>query len=136
MPRNGVDFHQPIGAALRQARTIRGKSQQQVATAVDVARISYLQWEQDRTHPTPGNLKKVCDYLEVDIESVLAGEVRLLHGGLGMTDTTQGDSGAEGIERLFCLMTELARQDIGFAPDREQAMKWLATRAGLGKLLR
>ena len=74
---------QDIGARIRASREDQGWTQDQLAAAVGVSRSAVAQWETGRTGQITGNLSRIADVLEVNVEYLMygndkraAGEVR------------------------------------------------------------
>ena len=60
---------QGIGARIRMARRERGLTQDDLADQVGVSRSAVAQWETGRTGQITGNLSRIADVLEVNVES-------------------------------------------------------------------
>src|ERR1700722_7040670 len=72
-----------IGERIRSARRERGLTQDDLADQVGVSRSAVAQWETGRTGQITGNLSRIADVLEVNVEYLMygndkraAGEVR------------------------------------------------------------
>jgi transcriptional regulator with XRE-family HTH domain len=115
-----------LGEAIKKARKLRGKTQQETADAVGVSRPSLTQWEQDLTNPSIPNLKKLCEFLEIDSGTLLAGSVK-------PDDRTEPKTSVDeaAIGETLDMVSAVVSRDIGFAPTREQALRWLLKKAGI-----
>jgi transcriptional regulator with XRE-family HTH domain len=115
-----------MGAAIRNARKLRGKTQQETADALGISRPSLTQWEKDLTHPSIPNLTKLCEFLQIDSGALLEGSIKVE----SRTGPEPGDHDAS-IGETLDMVCAVASRDIGFAPSREQALRWLLKKAGL-----
>lgn len=113
-----------IGDAIKAARKMRDKSQQEVADALGIARPSLTQWERDITHPSVSNLKGLCDFLQISADSLLSGVVTTVDRPSASADDNEADN-------TLGLVCRAAEREIGFAPSRDQALRWLIKKAGI-----
>jgi transcriptional regulator with XRE-family HTH domain len=63
-----------IGNRIRTGRLDRGLTQDQLATAVGVSRSAVAQWETGRSGQVTGNLSRIAQVLEVNVEHLMFGE--------------------------------------------------------------
>lgn len=120
-----------LGERIRAARKRRGKTQQDVADALGLARPSVLQWEKSITNPSLRNLQKFCDYLEIEIESVVGDD---FIGRTIVHDPSDEDI-ARSTLKLIDRIRAVATTEIGFEPTRDQALKWLVKKGGIEDLI-
>jgi transcriptional regulator with XRE-family HTH domain len=113
-----------LGQRIRDVRKARGKTQQEAADYVGIARPSLVGWEKDTTKPTLENLTKLCKFLNVDAAALLDGTV--------LNSATQADTGPVAVRDILGLVRIVAARDIGFEPTPEQALRWLVKKAGIG----
>ena len=64
---------QDIGTRIRMARRERGLTQDDLADQVGVSRSAVAQWETGRTGQITGNLSRIADVLEVNVEYLMFG---------------------------------------------------------------
>lgn len=114
-----------MGQAIRKARKLRNKTQEETAAALGVSRPSMTQWERDITHPSVPNLKKLCDFLQVDAEALMAGVVNP-HDVHNAHQTERED-----INQTLGLVCAVLEREIGFSPSQDQALRWLIKKAGV-----
>ena len=62
-----------IGSAIRQLRESRKMTQEELAKVAGVSTQSVSSWELNNSTPRMGVLKKLADYFEVDVASIVAG---------------------------------------------------------------
>lgn len=55
-----------LGKRLKEARELRGKSQDEVGKAAGISRAAVAQWESGVTAPTVDKLEKICELLDAD----------------------------------------------------------------------
>ncbi|WP_164512072.1 helix-turn-helix domain-containing protein [Lacticaseibacillus daqingensis] len=67
-----------IGQRLMQARKAQGLTQQQVATACNVARQTVSSWEAGRTYPDIESIIRLADLLQLSLDELLRPEGELL----------------------------------------------------------
>jgi transcriptional regulator with XRE-family HTH domain len=77
---------QDIGIRIRATRRERGLTQDELADRVGVSRSAVAQWETGRTGQVTGNLSRIADVLEVNVEYLLYGEDKHAAG-----EARQGD---------------------------------------------
>jgi transcriptional regulator with XRE-family HTH domain len=65
---------QDIGARIRAARLVNGMTQDQLAVKVGVSRSAVAQWETGRTGQITGNLSRIAQALEVNVEHLMYAE--------------------------------------------------------------
>jgi transcriptional regulator with XRE-family HTH domain len=115
-----------VGQRIRAARKKQDKTQQEVADALGLARVSILQWEKDITNPAIPNLRKLCDYLHVDVEAILNG---------GAPSSEDADASTASYSAAPIGLLEIVRAvvgaELGFEPTAEQALRWLTKKAGV-----
>ena len=75
-----------IGKRIREARRDRGVTQDELADQVGVSRSAVAQWETGRTGQITGNLSRIADALEVNVEYFMYGDDKRAPG-----DVRQGD---------------------------------------------
>src|ERR1700712_1936928 len=63
-----------IGARIRAARLESGMTQDQLAVKVGVSRSAVAQWETGRTGQVTGNLSRIGQALEVNVEHLMYGD--------------------------------------------------------------
>lgn len=63
--------HNALGSLLVAARKQMKLTQQQVADTLGVSRVAVGQWESGTTTPATSNLLRVCQLLDLNIESAL-----------------------------------------------------------------
>jgi len=128
-------MEQTLGSAIKAARKLRGKTQKQVSDSLGVSRPSFTLWENDVNNPSVDNLRKLCDYLAVDAEALLAGTVKEVDRKLAASSGTvpsRATVGAEGgVDETLAAIRAAAEADIGFMPTTEQALRWLVKKAGI-----
>jgi len=112
---------QTMGQAIKQARKMRGATQEALAAALGVTRAAITQWEKDLTHPTIPKLLKLGDFLKVDAGALVLGRV--------ISDEVRHVSYSEQLPPAIKRVAEAARQEIGFEPTSDQALRWLAKKA-------
>jgi transcriptional regulator with XRE-family HTH domain len=115
-----------LGATIKAARLSRGKTQEETAAGIGIARPSLAQWEGGRTNPSIQNLQKLCGFLGISLPDLMAGTVTP-HGE--QHEDVPGD--AAELERTLGLIRKAAERDIGFSPTSDQALRWLVKKAGL-----
>lgn len=120
-----------LGERIREARKRRGKTQQDVADALGLARPSVLQWEKGITNPSLRNLQKFCDYLEIEIESVVGDDFI----GRTIEHEPSNEDIARSTLKLIDRIRAVATTEIGFEPTRDQALKWLVKKGGIEDLI-
>ncbi len=77
---------QDIGTRIRVARRNRGLTQDELADQVGVSRSAVAQWETGRTGQVTGNLSRIADILEVNVEFLMHGDEKRAVG-----EVRQGD---------------------------------------------
>lgn len=77
---------QDIGARIRAARRERGMTQDELSERVGVSRSAVAQWETGRAGQVTGNLSRIADVLEVNVEYLMYGDDKRAVG-----DVRQGD---------------------------------------------
>ncbi len=75
-----------IGVRIRAARRERGLTQDELANIVGVSRSAVAQWETGRTGQVTGNLSRIADALEVNVEYLVYGDDKR-----AMVEARQGD---------------------------------------------
>jgi len=60
-----------FGNHLRELRAQKGYTQEQVAKALDINRTTYTKYETGVTQPDLYALKKLCELLEIDYNTIL-----------------------------------------------------------------
>jgi transcriptional regulator with XRE-family HTH domain len=65
---------QDIGARIRVARREHGLTQDELADRVGVSRSAVAQWETGRTGQVTGNLSRIADALQVNVEFLMVGD--------------------------------------------------------------
>lgn len=63
-----------LGDRLRQARELRGGSQDELGRAAGVTRAAVAQWEKGTTAPTADKIEDICDFLDCDPVWLLTGK--------------------------------------------------------------
>ena len=56
---------------LKNIRKLRGFSQKQVASKLNVVESCYANWEQGRTEPSISMLRKICEIFNISIEELI-----------------------------------------------------------------
>jgi transcriptional regulator with XRE-family HTH domain len=77
---------QDIGTRIRATRRERGLTQDDLADQVGVSRSAVAQWETGRTGQVTGNLSRIADALEVNVEYLMHGDDKRAAG-----EVRQGD---------------------------------------------
>ena len=77
---------QDIGTRISTIRRERGLTQDELADQVGVSRSAVAQWETGRTGQVTGNLSRIADALEVNVEYLMYGNDKRAAG-----DVRQGD---------------------------------------------
>lgn len=80
-----------LGTRLKEARELRGKSQDEVGKAAGVSRAAVAQWEKGTTAPTADKLEPICELLDAD-------PVWLITGAHGKW--SKGAKGAVGVATI------------------------------------
>lgn len=75
-----------IGKRIREARRDRGVTQDELADQVGVSRSAVAQWETGRAGQITGNLSRIAEALEVNVEYLMYGDDKRAPG-----DVRQGD---------------------------------------------
>jgi len=75
-----------IGTRIRTTRRERGITQEELADKVGVSRSAVAQWETGRTGQVTGNLSRIAEALEVNVEYLMYGDDKFAAG-----DVRQGD---------------------------------------------
>ncbi len=75
-----------IGTRISTTRRERGLTQDELADLVGVSRSAVAQWETGRTGQVTGNLSRIADVLEVNVEYLMYGNDKRAAG-----DVRQGD---------------------------------------------
>ncbi len=75
-----------IGTRISTTRRERGLTQDELADLVGVSRSAVAQWETGRTGQVTGNLSRIADALEVNVEYLMYGNDKRAAG-----DVRQGD---------------------------------------------
>jgi len=75
-----------IGTRIRAARRNRGLTQDQLAERVGVSRSAVAQWETGRTGQVTGNLSRIAEVLDVNVEYMMSGDDKR-----GAAEARQGD---------------------------------------------
>ena len=65
---------QDIGTRIRAVRRDRGLTQDDLADRVGVSRSAVAQWETGRTGQITGNLSRIADVLEINVEFLMYGD--------------------------------------------------------------
>jgi transcriptional regulator with XRE-family HTH domain len=65
---------QAIGTRIRALRAERGLTQDQFAHQIGVSRSAIAQWETGRTGQVTGNLSRIAEVLEVNVEYLMYGD--------------------------------------------------------------
>jgi transcriptional regulator with XRE-family HTH domain len=112
-----------LGQRIQHRRKLCGRTQQEAADFVGVARPSLVQWEKDITNPTLPNLTKLCQFLEIEVSALLAADY------LNLAPLKSEEPVAAG--SVLSLISIIAGRDIGFEPTAEQTLRWLIKKAGL-----
>lgn len=63
-----------LGEQLKSLRKRAKVTQDELAEAIDVKRLSIIHWENDHTEPSAKNLKSLSDFFKVDVLSLVGGE--------------------------------------------------------------
>ena len=77
---------QDIGTRISTIRRERGLTQDELADQVGVSRSAVAQWETGRTGQVTGNLSRIADVLEVNVEYLVHGDDKRAAG-----EVLQGD---------------------------------------------
>ncbi|MGD0108324.1 MAG: helix-turn-helix transcriptional regulator [Rhodopila sp.] len=77
---------QDIGTRISTIRRERGLTQDELADQVGVSRSAVAQWETGRTGQVTGNLSRIADVLEVNVEYLVYGDNKRAAG-----EVRQGD---------------------------------------------
>jgi len=77
---------QDIGTRISTIRRERGLTQDELADQVGVSRSAVAQWETGRTGQVTGNLSRIADVLEVNVEYLVHGDDKRAAG-----EVRQGD---------------------------------------------
>jgi len=77
---------QDIGTRISTIRRERGLTQDELADQVGVSRSAVAQWETGRTGQVTGNLPRIADVLEVNVEYLVYGDNKRAAG-----EVRQGD---------------------------------------------
>lgn len=64
-----------LGKRLRNLRTKLDKTQQEIANLLNVNRVAYTQYENDKRMPTPETLKKLSEIFNVSVDYLLGNTV-------------------------------------------------------------
>ena len=67
-----MEFYEELGERLRMARLKQKRSLQEVADRVDVSKNTVLNWENGKHKIDLVNLSKICQYLEIDLKTILS----------------------------------------------------------------
>jgi hypothetical protein len=85
---------QAIGTRIRALRREKGITQDELADSVGVSRSAVAQWETGRAGQITGNLSRIADVLEINVEYLMYGDDKQAPG-----EARQGDEMA--ILRLY-----------------------------------
>ena len=87
---------------IRRARKLAGKSQDEVAKALDVNRATISKYETGAIEPTISQLMKIADFLQVDLEDLFDKEKKFFEEGyrLGFESGIEANSKSTTIEAL------------------------------------
>ncbi|HEX3573015.1 MAG TPA: helix-turn-helix transcriptional regulator [Rhodopila sp.] len=83
---NNMSTSQDIGARIRATRRENGLTQDELADRVGVSRSAVAQWETGRAGQVTGNLSRIADALQVNVEYLMIGDDKRAVG-----EVRQGD---------------------------------------------
>ena len=75
-----------IGDRLRTARRDRGLTQDQLADQIGVSRSAVAQWETGRAGQVTGNLSRIAEVLDTNVEFLMLGTDKHAAGQVGQGD--------------------------------------------------
>ena len=67
-----------FGENLRELRNEKGYTQQQMADMLNIGRSTYTYYETGKSQPSYQNLKKICEILEIDYNTILKWAINFL----------------------------------------------------------
>ncbi|MNJ97107.1 anaerobic benzoate catabolism transcriptional regulator [compost metagenome] len=71
---NKLDFYQQLGDALKEARIKSGQSQESLAEAMGLSRVTIVNIEKGRQKVQVHNLVEAANFLNVDVASLIPGQ--------------------------------------------------------------
>lgn len=81
-----------FNSTLREIRIMRGYTQKDMSKVLEVSQNCYASWEQGRTEPDIGKIKRLCEIFDMSSDELL-----------GINDIPEESLGAAPNERMFAV---------------------------------
>ena len=129
-----------ISERLKQARTVSGMTQEQVAENIMVSRVTLSHWENGKTLPDIASLISLSDLYQISLDELLKGDPKMTEKGKNDAKDLKSNKRLILITAIFCIVVMavyIASIIVGgeFKDFSQAATPWLLMGIGIAAVI-